>query len=194
VSVEIAPSVLADWGEWTAQFEGRVRTLYLDVKGLVTTGLGCLVDPVGLALALPWERADGTPADGAEVVADWHRVKALPPGLVFSRYVSSAALYLSNEAIDDLARSRLQQDADRLAFCFFDLATYPAPAQRALLSMAWAMGPGFPVTWPHFSAAVRARNWALASASCEIDSDGNPGVVPRNKANAALFLAALTAA
>ena len=50
----VHPSVLADWGAWTAQFEGRVAWPYLDVKGLVTVGLGCLIDPVSAALPLPF--------------------------------------------------------------------------------------------------------------------------------------------
>ena len=53
--------------------------------------------------------------------------------------------------------------------------------------MAWALGAGFAAQWPNFSAAVRARDWASASAHCRMDETGNPGVKPRNDADQQLF-------
>ena len=38
---------------FSAPFEGRLHYMYLDVKGLVTTGVGNLIDSVGAAQALP---------------------------------------------------------------------------------------------------------------------------------------------
>src|SRR5690606_6058570 len=55
--------------------EGRVDCMYLDVKGLVTVGVGNLVDPVHLAERLPFRRPDGSLATREEIRAAWHTVK-----------------------------------------------------------------------------------------------------------------------
>ena len=186
----ILPEVRAGFRDFTAQFEGVVPYAYCDVKGLVTVAVGNLIDPMGAALHLPWLRADGTAADLSDITADWHRVKALGPGHIYTHYHSPTGLHLSDEAMDDLVMSRLDADAVILVKAFPDFPSFPAPAQTAILSMAWAMGPGFPSTWPHFSASVRARDWAACAANCAINSAHNAGVIPRNKADAALFLQA----
>ena len=184
----IDPSVSADWGAWTAPLEGRVATLYKDTKSLFTTGLGCLLPNLQASQALPWLCFDGSTASPERVARDWAEVAAMRPGLHFRAYAARpAALHLTDEAIDTLARVRLEADAAQLARAYPDFATWPAPAQRATLSMAWAMGAGFPATWPRFSAAVRARDWVAAAANCKIDETGEAGVVPRNKLNRALF-------
>src|SRR5580704_1499007 len=44
---------------FSKQFEGRVGWMYLDVKGLVTIGVGNLIDPLPAAVGLPFvHRAD----------------------------------------------------------------------------------------------------------------------------------------
>ena len=75
-----------------------------------------------------------------------------------------------------------------LARRFPDLPTWPASAQLAVLSLAWACGPGF--RFPKTEAAIRTQDWATAAEEGVINSVGNPGVIPRNKANRQLFLAA----
>jgi hypothetical protein len=62
---------------------------------------------------------------------------------------------------------------------------WPADAQLGLLSMSWAMGPGF--KFPAFDAAVTDLDFARAATVCSINSTNNPGVVPRNAANKQLF-------
>ena len=55
--------------------EARVFHMYVDILGLVSTGLGNLIDPVGMATSLPWRRLDGSLATREEIVAAWHKVK-----------------------------------------------------------------------------------------------------------------------
>lgn len=167
--------------------EGVVSHMYLDVRGLVTTGIGNLIDPMPLALALPWQQPDGTPAGHDEIVADWLRVKAMPPALVAHRYASPDSLRLDAEAIDALVSRQVAADARELARHFADLYDYPWQAQAAILSMAWALGAGFASGWPRFSAAVRRRDWAEAASECAISTRGNGGVRPRNEANRELL-------
>ena len=70
---------------------------------------------------------------------------------------------------------------------FQSFDTWPADAQLALLSMAWAMGPGGPGGFPHFRAGCQALDFKTAAAQCQMNAAGNPGLVPRNQANVTLF-------
>jgi GH24 family phage-related lysozyme (muramidase) len=57
-------SVQSAFRSFTEQFEGCVSFMYLDVKGLVTVGIGNLVDPVGVAQALPFRFGSGANRPG----------------------------------------------------------------------------------------------------------------------------------
>ena len=59
---------------FSGPLEGVIPYMYADVRGLVTTAIGILIDPMSYALALPWVRRDGSPATPGEIVEDWHRV------------------------------------------------------------------------------------------------------------------------
>lgn len=176
------PAVRASWIAWNAPFEGRVSHLYLDTRGLVTTGVGNLVDPISLALPLPWQTPGGAPASLRQAQADWWRVKSLPKGLPAGHYSSPEALVLTDEAIDELVLHRLDVDAVALERTFPDFPDWPAPAQQAVLSLAWACGTGWPVEFPHCAAAVAAQDWTSASQRCGIH-----GNAARNAADIALF-------
>ncbi|HSM93403.1 MAG TPA: hypothetical protein VLT47_11005 [Anaeromyxobacteraceae bacterium] len=185
MTVAIHPDVLADWGAWSARLEGRVSWPYLDERGLVTVGIGCLIDPFPLARGLLWMRA-GVVAKPDQIETEWNRVKAMKAGEVASFYRDALSLHLSDAAIDALAAHRLQANADVLVRYFPDLATYPAPVQRALFSIAWACGAGFPPSWPHITACVLRRDWKGAAAN----ATGATLARERNAAQVALFLEA----
>ena len=188
------PSVQSYLPLFSQTFEGRVSHMYLDIKGLVTVGVGNLIDPVELALALPFrvKNLPDTPANRARIAAEWQAIKS-DRSLAEKGAQACApltALELSDEAIDALIAQRAAEDEQSLKrqpqFASFD--TWPADAQLALLSMAWALGPGGVAGFPKLSAACHALDFHSAAAECEISEDGNAGVVPRNAANRALFL------
>jgi len=174
-------------------FEGVVHWMYLDVRGLVTIGVGNLIDPIEAALALPFHSlaAPGAVATEAQISAEWHRIKS-DPTLATRGYKaceSMTQLRLDDAAVDALIASRLAGNEaslkKKLAFAHFD--TWPADAQLGLLSMAWALGAGGPSTFPHFSAACQTLDFATAAEECTINEQGNAGVAPRNRANRILF-------
>jgi hypothetical protein len=178
--------------DFTETFEGYVEYMYVDVKGLVTIGFGNLIDPISYALALPFvKKPDGTTsATQAEITAEWHKIKDAAI-LDYTALADLTTLKLTREAIVDLCRQRLRANEAVLKrtreFQTFD--EWPADAQLALHSMAWAMGPAFAEggQWPRFRAACGQMDFAAAAANCRIDETGNPGVVPRNFANKTLF-------
>jgi hypothetical protein len=183
----IHPEVLARWAAFSEPLEGRVPWLYLDVKGLPTTAVGCLVPDLATMLSLPWmcRDADKGPASADRITREWYRVKSMRAGLLANQY--RGCLYLSDDAIDDLMRRRLEQDARSLAVTFPAFPDWNPSAQQGSLSMAWAMGAGFPAKYPKWSAAARDQDWATCARECGIQSADNPGVVARNDANRRLF-------
>ena len=175
---------------FSKEFEGRISHFYLDVKGLVTIGVGNLVDPVELALTLPLQRKDtGRPATRSEIMEEWSKVKA-NKALAQRGHLAAAkvtALALSDSAIDELVSRKFEEFARHIRRHYTEIDQYPADAQLALMSMAWAMGPDFPRSWPRFSVLVLNRDWASAAAGCKMREAGNPGLVPRNAENKKLF-------
>lgn len=165
--------------------------MYLDVKGLVTTCVGNLIDTPHEAAKLPWRHgAEGPLVTRDEVFAAWHALKARQD--LAKKHWRFAAqlndLRLTEEAMDELvAKKRGEFYAYMKQHHFPAIDDYPADAQLGLLSMAWACGPGFARTFRNFARWAVDGNWASAAAACKIREEGNPGIVPRNKANRICF-------
>ena len=191
-------SVQSSFPTFSARFEGRVPFMYLDIKGLVTVGVGNLIDPVQAAQALPFcfknkpgITAPGSPATPDQIAEEWQTLKS-NSSLATKGHTACepiTQLELSGEAIDSLILGRLGQNESFLKrqpwFQNFD--TWPADAQLGLLSMAWAMGPGGPGGFPNFRVACQNMNFNTAAAECRMSEAGNPGLIPRNQANLTLF-------
>lgn len=193
---QLTPDVVARATALNRRFEGVIRWMYLDIKGLVTCGIGNLIDPMDAALPLPWLRkADGRPASQAEIMAEWQHMKAQTS--LSHRGADEAGrvatLVLSDAMVDAIAQRKLEANHETLRRRFPELDDWPADAQVAIHLMAWAMGPGFPRTWPRFSAACDVRNWASAAAESQIPAAGNAGLVPRNAEVRRLLLATASA-
>lgn len=188
------PSVVAIFPTFTAEFEGNCTWMYLDEKCLVTTGRGNLIDPITAAYALPWKQGVGAGGNfGAlathdQVTAEWTKVKGLPSmakqgGGAFARVTT---LRLAPEDVDALTVSKMWQMWGQLLKVFPNADAAPASAQLGLVSMSWAMGPGFYVKFPKFTAAFNACDWWTCAQECKIVDPGNP-VDGRNTANEELF-------
>jgi GH24 family phage-related lysozyme (muramidase) len=183
-------SVRCQFVPFTKALEGRVPWMYLDVKTLVTVGMGNRVDPVEDALALPFiHKADQAPVSKGEIRAEWQILKSRPQLAVrgYRAYEEITNLRLSDAAMDDLVYRKLEANEAILKGTFPDWHSWPADAQLGVLSMAWALGAGFTEHWPRFTAAADAQDWSTAAAECKISDVGNAGVKPRNLADAVLF-------
>ncbi len=213
------PSVKAVFHEFSEPLEGaRIPYLYADVKGLLTTGTGNLVDPLPAALELPW-KINGRPATKAEIRQDWMTLKGederraregeRPLRKMHHKFAAAyTRIRLDDADILALVERKLEANVEYLCKIFPGFPTFPADAQLAICSMAWAVGPGFDVDalddgdgkWPAFSKLVRAQDWAGCVAGTDANGDGyadafaakiketnNPGVVPRNHYNVLCF-------
>lgn len=191
-------AVRSVWRQFNEPLEGLTNWMYLDIKGLVTTGMGNLIDPVDAAVRLTWRSPDGTVATPDLVHQEWTRIKTnlrlAHQGAQAARRV--ATLHLDDADIEALILAKLDHDEAILKAnpAFADFDDWPADAQLGLLSMGWAMGPGFGPRFPHFSCACAAGDFATAAQDCAISTAGNPGVASRNAANRQAFLFAATAA
>jgi hypothetical protein len=159
------------------------------VKGLVTTGLGNLIDATKTANRAPtdaeradswviarrlrWLTADGSFATDEQIDAEWDRTKARldeadQGGLHFEQY---ATIFLPDDEIERLVFGKLDEMEgvlrNRPPFAGFD--EFPADAQLGLLSMAWGMGPMF--KFPKFQGFVAAGQWNDAATECRFNPD-----------------------
>jgi hypothetical protein len=141
------------------------------------------------AMTLPWEHADGTPATADEIAIDWKQCK-----LTRMR----GHLVLSADAVNKLVQARLQQNEVYLARRWAHWESFPADAQLACHSCAWAAGAAWHaphldagLAIPDFSIAAGPLGDASSNSACRgeawLNDTGNPGLRPRNLANKVLF-------
>lgn len=161
--------------------------MYADIKGLVTTAIGILIDPLPHALRLPWRRFDGSLATAAEITADFSAIRSSPLAAKNGhRYAKQLVrLHLDDAGVDSAVDGKMNIFDAYLRSRFPDWDTWPADAQLATMSMSWACGPAF--RFPALDAALRDQEWARAALHCSINTTGNPGIIPRNKANIGLY-------
>lgn len=173
---------------FTSPLEGVVPWMYLDILGLVTTGIGNLIDPIDHALACPFvRRGDEARASPDEIASEWRSVKghkelAIQGHRAARQYTT---LYLTDEGVRTVVFGKLDEMVTHLVGRFPAWHAWPADAQLATLSMSWACGPAF--RFQTLAGALAAQAWHKASQSCHINTTGNPGLIPRNALNEELY-------
>jgi hypothetical protein len=186
---------------FTTPMEGRVPFMYLDVKSLVSTGVGNLLDadsgehfgtnpqPLPDIFTLEWFDKDTRAiASHSEIEDEYRTVKFSGTAHASLKQKEDITrLRISDQTIDDLVLRKLFSFEDTLrnrpAFTLLD--EWPADGQLGLFSMAWALGPAF--RFPKFEAAAAAQDWLTMARECRMTEAGNPGVIPRNVRNRLLF-------
>jgi GH24 family phage-related lysozyme (muramidase) len=187
--------IVADkWVAFNRDLEGELRHMYLDTKGLCTTGLGNLIDPLSHALSLPWMRPDGRLASEHEIAREWRIVKGrqdmAPRGGV--AFGAITTLRLQPVDVAALIRRKLFQFDGQLRERFgAQWDEWPASAQMACLSMSWALGAKF--KFPKFSAAARSGDFLGMAAECEMGPKHGT-IIERNRRNRLLLEYAATCA
>lgn len=172
------------------RLEGHVDCMYADIKGLITCAVGNLIDPIQMAVDLPWTLEDGSPADKAQVRADWHLLKDNAghyAKLHWKHARAATKVRLTEKAINDLVDRRMNANEAIIRKTFPAWESFPADAQLAMLSISWAVGAAFHIKFVNLANAIRAQSWAVAVGCAKIREDNNPGVVPRNKINYLCF-------
>jgi GH24 family phage-related lysozyme (muramidase) len=186
-------AVPAIWIRYNRDLEGIITSMYADDLGLVTTGMGNLIDPIDLAITLPWKLPGGIPAAAPVIQRAWHAVKNDPKcaksGWKYASQIPANNVRLDIADVEDLIEKKLQQHDMFIASRFPDWEARPADAQLAVHSMAWAMGPAFFRKFPKFTLAFGKGDYATCASECKISPEHGT-IVERNRRNKALFLAA----
>lgn len=157
--------------DFQSSFEGLTNWMYSDVKNLVTTGIGDLIDgspnpiPWAPALALEWEHPDGSPASPEEVTAEWQLVKSRTDlvkrgggayrGITRLRLTPAAVLTLVGRAAANFEAIITKR--------FPEFPTWTADAQMGTLSLAWAVGPYFFQGYPRWSLAADRLDFGICA-------------------------------
>lgn len=180
--------------DFNTPMEGEIAHLYQDVKGLVSVGVGILCDPMGLVLGLPFVHPDGSLATRGELIAEWQRIKELPPNAKGQTAAQLGHLYakphtrlrLTKEGLRSTMLAKLEQNDLFLLRRFPQFEEWPADAQLATHSLAWACGPAF--RFPLLAAALQRQDFTVAAVECFMPEEKTiSGLRPRNKANRLLY-------
>ena len=160
------------WRAWNQPNEGWTNFLYTDdappsaafPNGIPTIGMGNAVESIAAAQALPFVSPDGSLTDAATIAAQWQAVHDGPANS------STGAGYLTTMRLPDAAIEVLIDDTiaanEQILRPYFPgWDTLPADAQAAIMSMAWAMGPGFAGTFGNFDAAINRGDYDGAIAA-----------------------------
>jgi|KBSSwiStaDraftv2_1062776.scaffolds.fasta_scaffold00267_43 GH24 family phage-related lysozyme (muramidase) len=151
------------------RFEGSVPHMYRDTLGYVTVGVGNLVHDGLHAASLPFLTDGDRRATAKEIGDDFLRVIALAKGMAASQYRAPRPPHvsLSQESIDELLRARLDLEfLPGIHRLLPDFDSYPAPAQSALVDIAFNCGVSGLSTFHHLLDACRNRQWAAAAELC----------------------------
>ena len=175
-------------------YEGKVGYMYLDVKGLVTVGVGHLIDPVNRATSLKfgYKGSPGSSASAGEVAAEWQLVKSrkdlAPQGS--AAFAPITKLELSDAGIEQMVlqaagaiEDYIKSNASARAY-YADWDRWPADAQLGFLGVAWGGIPLPQFGWHRFPEACKAQDWASAAKECRISS---PIAAGRNEAHKRMF-------
>lgn len=184
--------VRESWLSFTEPLEGGVDCFYNDIRGLTTIAYGDLCNTPGEAAALPMVHPDGTFATSAEKVAAWHTVHDDPNAAARGwKYAATlTTLRLTRDGMATLALRKLDANDAILLRRLPDWEDYPACAQMAMHSLAWACGADF--HFPKLISACQARDWDVASIQIQMneytpEGKRNTGLIPRNAANRLLM-------
>jgi hypothetical protein len=197
------PAALTAFKADTGRLEGaNLRHMYIDMHKdaagnldpLVTTGTGNLIDPIGVALALPWQRPDGSLASQDEIATDWNAIKArvdlAPLGGNSQAQRDVTTLRLSQAALDDIFNNRLAENERQIRQLAPQYDSWPAAAQVGINEMVWAMGAGNLAKFHNFLAAVNRLSPDFTTAATE--SHISNASVARNQDTEQLFNEAAT--
>jgi GH24 family phage-related lysozyme (muramidase) len=168
------------------KFEGRVPHMYRCTGGEVTVGIGHAIPGAAEAAQLQWEIA-GQAASGIQAQADFGKVAAAPKGLLPSNYAAPTQCRLSDDNIQRLVNSDIQNFETRLSASFPKWNSYPEPVQEALFDMAFNLGIGGLKKFVKLLQAVDADDWETAAQESQRQGIGQA----RNVATPDLFRQAI---
>jgi|ERR1700722_1637346 GH24 family phage-related lysozyme (muramidase) len=159
---------------WLYATEGPVPYMYLDGLGLVTVGIGFMIDPIADYIN-QWGRSfvknDGTAAGPEEVKTEFNRVKLMQDKKgAHLNFKAGAQLTLPASAMKPTLLNILRQKEAALKTgwrndFFSDFENFPPDAQMGVLSTAYGSLGNKSLAEVAFNNACKNQDWAAAANS-----------------------------
>jgi hypothetical protein len=160
--------------KWLYASEGAVSYMYLDKLGLVTVGIGFMIDPIDQHIG-EWGnsfvKANGAKATPSEVRAEFVRVKKkMEDKGSHLKFKADAQLFLPAEAMKPRVLKTLKEKEALVksgwsSTLFADFDSFPPDAQMGVLSTAYGWWENRTPEQKAFSDACNKQNWAAAATS-----------------------------
>jgi GH24 family phage-related lysozyme (muramidase) len=149
-------------------WEGDAHHLYRDHHGLVTVGVGNLVQSAVDAIRLPFvDKKTGAPATPEQIAHAFEAIKHQPVGFAAHAYAAITNIRLSEDSVRTLAQHRLEHEfLPGLHRLFPNFDSFPAPAKRAFVDMAYNLGIEGLGRFHQLRTAVEAGDWRAAAGEC----------------------------
>jgi len=166
-------SVEQAWPALAREHEGSYPWMYLDPVGLITVGIGLLLEHAGQpteeCFGLPWT-IDEQSATRAQIAAGWQSVNAHSELIGQPRaFATISHLRLDDQTINAALVTKTREFWSVLRSQLPDLEQWPADAQLSLIDMAYQLGPRFlGPNWPNFTAAAHADDFATCALHCSV--------------------------
>lgn len=189
-------SVKSGYLAFATRFDPLVAWMYLNRSGNVVTALGCSLEPITVALALPWVlRENKQAAEPNHISGDWMRIKR--NRILTHKGPTGSAPYtnveLTPEGVERLVIKRLYELEQSFADAgFSEFDEWPADVQLAALSMRW-LDENLFVHFPKWAKAMKQGAWRLAAKECFFNTTQHHELVGRNWAHRKLLLSAAMA-
>ena len=177
-------AVVQSFVPWSTPLEGYLNGPYTDAKGLVTTGMGNLIDS-GTGSPTPTAKARSLPWNPNNIDADWAILKKNWPAVQSVASMKLTTSRLSQQAVTDLIVSTMKAEEPAILKILPRFRDAPADAQLAVWSMVWAMGTGNLATFRTFIQAFNSGDFVTAAANSHMQG---VGIDMRNLANKLLLL------
>jgi GH24 family phage-related lysozyme (muramidase) len=164
---------IGDYFDDLETHEGCTSWLYCDVRGFVTVGIGNLVASADAAKAYPFVHRDTNAwATDDEKAAGWQTIKdAFDATKSAAFYAGKCDLRLALDYVKSLVSTRLANEfIPGIVRLCPQFSTFPLPARRALVDMAYNLGVHGLGMFPHMLAACNAGDWAMAAGQCHRSS------------------------
>lgn len=177
------------WPAFNEDLEGIFDFMYVDIKRLVSTGMGIMIEPVELALRLEWMMGDRR-ATVEEVVHDWNEINSREEEL-WNVFAPNQAKYtrvrLTEDGVRRATKERLDVNIAYVKRFFPNWDLWPSDAQLGTASLFWGLGAGLDKTRPAFVRAANRNDWVTAKMHAQYNDTGNESLKKRNRKQALCF-------
>lgn len=149
------------------EIENNINHFYLDGEGIVTIGIGCVVDPQKPNEFAMYRKSDNALASIEEIDSEYTSIRQLPSDRLADVYAPFCALYMMPADVVNLFSERLTEILTVVEAQTGPLEAYPEIAQLGLADMALNLGPTkLRNKFTTFMADFIAKNWPGCAAEC----------------------------